>query len=209
MKIAERRVYRGPSQYALFPVMRLTVDLGELEAWPTGKLDGFNQRLLAALPTLDAHTCSYGVAGGFVRRLTEQDGTWLGHVMEHVAIELAAARGREGQLRQDAQRGRARPLSRDLRVRRGARRRGRGGSRASLARVVVAAGAAEERARGLRLQERARGSDHSRAAPPARPVDELARAAPPKRATSRGCGSTTTPRCSSATASTRSGSRRR
>jgi cyanophycin synthetase len=93
MKILERRVYRGPSQHAHFPVMRLTVDLGELEAWPSAKLAGFNQALLAALPGLDQHTCSFGVAGGFVRRLTEDEGTWLGHVLEHVAIELQQAAG--------------------------------------------------------------------------------------------------------------------
>jgi len=93
MKILERRVYRGPSQYALFPVMRLTVDLGVLEQWPSAKLDGFNAGLLAALPGLDQHTCSYGVAGGFVRRLTEDTGTWLGHVLEHVAIELEQLAG--------------------------------------------------------------------------------------------------------------------
>jgi cyanophycin synthetase len=93
MKILERRVYRGPSQYALFPVMRLTVDLGELEQWPSARLDGFNAGLLAALPGLDQHTCSYGVAGGFVRRLTEDTGTWLGHVLEHVAIELEQLAG--------------------------------------------------------------------------------------------------------------------
>jgi cyanophycin synthetase len=88
MKITEQRVYRGPSLYAHFPVMRLTVDLGALEAWPTGKLTGFNDQLLAALPSLAQHTCSYGVPGGFVRRLSEDGGTWLGHVLEHVAIEL-------------------------------------------------------------------------------------------------------------------------
>jgi len=93
MKILERRVYRGPSQYALFPVMRLTVDLGALEQWPSAKLDGFNSGLLAALPGLNDHTCSYGVPGGFVRRLTEGDGTWLGHVLEHVAIELEQLAG--------------------------------------------------------------------------------------------------------------------
>ena len=93
MKILERRVYRGPSQYAHFPVMRLTVDLGALEAWPSAKLAGFNDRLLAALPTLAQHSCSYGEAGGFVRRLTEQEGTWLGHVLEHVAIELQQLAG--------------------------------------------------------------------------------------------------------------------
>ncbi|MBK9030169.1 MAG: cyanophycin synthetase [Myxococcales bacterium] len=93
MKILERRVYRGPSQYAHFPVMRLTMDLGELEAWPSAKIAGFNPALLAALPGLDQHTCSFGVAGGFVRRLTEDTGTWLGHVLEHVAIELQQLAG--------------------------------------------------------------------------------------------------------------------
>jgi cyanophycin synthetase len=93
MKITEQRVYRGPSVYAHFPVMRLTVDLGALEEFPTARLDGFNDRLLAALPTLHQHTCSYGVEGGFVRRLHEDGGTWLGHVLEHVAIELQQLTG--------------------------------------------------------------------------------------------------------------------
>jgi cyanophycin synthetase len=93
MKILERRVYRGPSQYAHFPVMRLTVDLGELEAWPSAKLAGFNAGLIEALPGLDQHTCSFGVAGGFLRRLTEDEGTWLGHVLEHVAIEVQQLAG--------------------------------------------------------------------------------------------------------------------
>ncbi len=93
MKILERRVYRGPSQYAHFPVMRLTVDLGDLEAWPSAKLAGFNAGLREALPGLDQHTCSFGVAGGFIRRLTEDDGTWLGHVLEHVAIEVQQLAG--------------------------------------------------------------------------------------------------------------------
>jgi cyanophycin synthetase len=93
MKILERRVYRGPNQYALFPVMRLTIDLGVLEQWPSAKLEGFTTSLLAALPGLAEHTCSYGVSGGFVRRLTEDDGTWLGHVLEHVAIELEQLAG--------------------------------------------------------------------------------------------------------------------
>lgn len=93
MKILERRVYRGPNQYALFPVMRLSVDLGALETWPSAKIEGFNAALLAALPGLDQHSCSYGKPGGFVRRLTEDEGTWLGHVLEHVAIELEQLAG--------------------------------------------------------------------------------------------------------------------
>jgi cyanophycin synthetase len=67
----------------------LTLDLGELEAWPTLRLgEGFRAGLVEALPGLAEHGCSYGEPGGFVRRLTDDEGTWLGHVLEHVAIEL-------------------------------------------------------------------------------------------------------------------------
>jgi cyanophycin synthetase len=93
MKILETRVYRGPNLYALGPVIRLRVDLGELEAYPTQRLPGFNERLLELMPTLDEHSCSYGEPGGFVRRLREDEGTWLGHVLEHVAIELQCLAG--------------------------------------------------------------------------------------------------------------------
>jgi cyanophycin synthetase len=93
MELLERRVYRGPSLYAHFPVMRLTVDLGVLEQWPSAKIPGFNDGLLAALPSLREHTCSYDAEGGFVRRLVEDGGTWLGHVLEHVAIELQQLTG--------------------------------------------------------------------------------------------------------------------
>lgn len=88
MKIVERRVYRGPNQYAHFPVMRVLLDLGELEQWPSAKIPGFVDGLMAALPSLHEHGCSYREPGGFERRLREGDGTWLGHVLEHVAIEL-------------------------------------------------------------------------------------------------------------------------
>ena len=93
MELLERRVYRGPSLYAHFPVMRLTIDLGVLEAWPSAKIPGFNEGLLAALPSLQAHKCSFNTEGGFVRRLEEDGGTWLGHVLEHVAIELQQLTG--------------------------------------------------------------------------------------------------------------------
>ncbi|HEX7375125.1 MAG TPA: cyanophycin synthetase [Steroidobacteraceae bacterium] len=89
MRILDRSVYVGPSLYAHFPVIRLELDLGELEAWPTGRLGGqFVDELAAALPGLQEHGCSYREPGGFFRRMREDEGTWLGHVLEHVAIEL-------------------------------------------------------------------------------------------------------------------------
>lgn len=93
MKFIERRVYRGPSLYAHFPVMRVTIDLEALEDWPSAKIPGFNDGLIAALPSLNSHTCSYGTEGGFLRRLREDGGTWLGHVFEHIAIELQQLTG--------------------------------------------------------------------------------------------------------------------
>lgn len=93
MKFIERRVYRGPSLYAHFPVMRVTIDLEALEDWPSARIPGFNDGLIAALPSLNSHTCSYGTEGGFLRRLREDGGTWLGHVFEHVAIELQQLTG--------------------------------------------------------------------------------------------------------------------
>jgi len=94
MKILDRSVYVGPSLYALFPVIRLDLDLGHLEEWPTVRLgESFLQPLFALLPGLEDHGCSYGEPGGFRRRCQEGEGTWLGHVLEHVAIELQQAAG--------------------------------------------------------------------------------------------------------------------
>ena len=89
MRVLDQAVYVGPSIYARFPVIKLELDLGELEHWPTGRLgDDFIRALCDALPGLDDHGCSYGEAGGFLRRMREEEGTWLGHVLEHAAIEL-------------------------------------------------------------------------------------------------------------------------
>ena len=96
MRILNRNVYVGPSQYAKFPVIRLELDLGVLEQWPTAKLGaGFIDALLIALPGLAEHGCSYREPGGFVRRMREGEGTWLGHVLEHVAIELQNVAGED------------------------------------------------------------------------------------------------------------------
>jgi cyanophycin synthetase len=96
MRILDRSVFVGPSLYAHFPVIRLELDLGPLEAWPTGRLGpGFVDALVEALPGLHEHGCSYRTPGGLIRRMKEDEGTWLGHVMEHVAIELQNMAGED------------------------------------------------------------------------------------------------------------------
>jgi cyanophycin synthetase len=94
MKIVSTNVFVGPNLYAHFPVIRHELDLGVLEEWPTGRLgESYVDALLLDLPGLQEHGCSYGEPGGFVRRMKEGEGTWLGHVMEHVAIELQNVAG--------------------------------------------------------------------------------------------------------------------
>jgi len=94
MKIVSTNVFVGPNIYAHFPVIRHVLDLEQLEDWPTGRLGAdFIEPLLERLPGLLEHGCSYREPGGFVRRLREGEGTWLGHVMEHVAIELQNVAG--------------------------------------------------------------------------------------------------------------------
>ena len=91
MRVLERAVYRGPHLYSERPMIRIQLDLGRLEAWPTDRLPGFSEALLAKLPGLDQHGCCFGRPGGFVDRLL--DGTWVGHVVEHVALELQSLAG--------------------------------------------------------------------------------------------------------------------
>ncbi len=77
---------RGPNMWANFPVLEAWLDLGALKDSPSDSIAGFNDRLMAWLPTMVEHRCSEGVRGGFFQRLRE--GTWPGHVLEHVALEL-------------------------------------------------------------------------------------------------------------------------
>ncbi len=77
---------RGPNIWTYRPVLEAWVDIGELEDFPSNKLPGFNERLTAWLPSLIEHRCGVGERGGFVQRLHE--GTWAGHILEHVTIEL-------------------------------------------------------------------------------------------------------------------------
>ena len=91
LRIVETQVFRGPNFWSYEPCVRLLVDLGSLEHWPSNKLKGFTQALLELLPGIGEHSCSLGRPGGFVERL--KDGTWVGHVAEHVAIELQRETG--------------------------------------------------------------------------------------------------------------------
>jgi cyanophycin synthetase len=89
MKILSTNVYVGPSLYAHFPVIRHQVDLGILEEWPSARLgETYVNSLIEALPGLQNHGCSYGEPGGFIRRMREDEGTWMGHIWEHASLEL-------------------------------------------------------------------------------------------------------------------------
>ena len=76
----------GPNIWANYPVLEAWVDLGPLDTKPSNTLPGFYDRLTAWLPSMIEHRCSEGVRGGFFSRL--RDGTWMGHVLEHVTLEL-------------------------------------------------------------------------------------------------------------------------
>ena len=88
MHIDSIRTLAGPNVYSHRPVLLMRLDLQDLDRKETREFKGFNDRLLACLPGLNEHQCSLGRPGGFVQRLEE--GTYFGHVVEHVAIELAA-----------------------------------------------------------------------------------------------------------------------
>ncbi|WP_426244434.1 cyanophycin synthetase [Nocardioides sp. LHG3406-4] len=101
LTILETRVYRGANIWSYDKAIHLVVDLGSLEQFPTNTLPGFTDELVAMLPGLREHSCSRGRRGGFLERLTE--GTWLGHVSEHVALALQQVVGhdiRRGKTRQ-------------------------------------------------------------------------------------------------------------
>ena len=85
---------RGPNIWTYRPVLEAWVDIGELEECPSNKLPGFAERLAAWLPSLVEHRCSYEERGGFLRRVDE--GTWPGHILEHVSLELQNLAGLPG-----------------------------------------------------------------------------------------------------------------
>ncbi|HEX8270431.1 MAG TPA: cyanophycin synthetase [Flavobacterium sp.] len=95
MKILKTQVLRGPNVWSNYRqhLIQIRLDLEEMEKFPTDKLPGFKERLQEMLPGLVRHECSEGVRGGFLIRL--ERGTWLGHVMEHVALEIQTMAGME------------------------------------------------------------------------------------------------------------------
>jgi cyanophycin synthetase len=104
--IRKTTTYRGPNVWARMPVILFVVDIGELEDRPTNKIPGFYERLTELIPSLYDHGCSVGRPGGFLQRMRE--GTWMGHVLEHVALELQNLAGAEvtrGKTRGTSERG--------------------------------------------------------------------------------------------------------
>ncbi len=88
MKILEIRALRGPNYWSnrRHKLIVMRVDLEEMEKYPSNTIAGFPERLEKLIPSLNEHRCSRGYEGGFLERLRE--GTWMGHIMEHVALEL-------------------------------------------------------------------------------------------------------------------------
>jgi cyanophycin synthetase len=86
IKILRVTHLRGPNIWTYRPVIETWLDIGELEECPSNTLPGFNERLTAWLPGLIEHRCGVGERGGFLERL--RDGTWAGHILEHVVLEL-------------------------------------------------------------------------------------------------------------------------
>ncbi|MDB5839216.1 MAG: Cyanophycin synthetase [Herminiimonas sp.] len=97
---------RGPNIWTYRPVIEAWVDIGELEEFPSNLIPGFYERLTGWLPTLVEHRCGIGERGGFLKRLRE--GTWAGHILEHVVLELQNLAGMPtgfGKARETPQRG--------------------------------------------------------------------------------------------------------
>src|SRR5688572_20537303 len=93
MKIIEIKVLRGPNYWSVRrpKLIQLKLDLEDLEQRPTNKIPGFRDRLEKTFPSLYEHRCSEGKPGGFFLRVDE--GTWMGHVIEHIALELQTLAG--------------------------------------------------------------------------------------------------------------------
>jgi cyanophycin synthetase len=93
MKILDIKVMRGPNYWSIRrkKLIQMRLDLEDMEQRPTNTIDGFRQRLEKLLPGMYGHRCSVGEPGGFFQRVEE--GTWMGHVIEHIALEIQTLAG--------------------------------------------------------------------------------------------------------------------
>ncbi len=106
IQFLEIKHLNGPNQWTYYPALEATVDIGQLEDFPSDIIPGFYERLSEWLPSLIEHRCSYEERGGFLRRVKE--GTWPCHILEHVTLELqnlAGMRGGFGRARETSVRG--------------------------------------------------------------------------------------------------------
>lgn len=93
MRIREINAMRGPNYWSVrrHKLIVMVLDLEEMEERPSNTIDGFKDRLEAMFPTMYEHRCSVGTAGGFFERVEE--GTWMGHIIEHIALEIQTLAG--------------------------------------------------------------------------------------------------------------------
>lgn len=95
MKILKIQALRGPNLWSINRkrLIQMRLDLEEMELSPTNKIEGFRERIEAMFPTMIEHRCSEGERGGFFSRI--ERGTWMGHVIEHIALEIQTLAGME------------------------------------------------------------------------------------------------------------------
>ena len=95
MKIIKIQALRGPNIWSIRrkKLIQMRLDLEEMEQFPTNKIDGFKERIEAMFPSMIEHRCSEGCQGGFFSRV--ERGTWMGHVIEHIALEIQSLAGME------------------------------------------------------------------------------------------------------------------
>ena len=95
MKILKIQALRGPNIWSIQrkKLIQMRLDLEEMEQFPTNKIEGFRERIEAMFPTMIEHRCSEGCRGGFFSRV--ERGTWMGHVIEHIALEIQTLAGME------------------------------------------------------------------------------------------------------------------
>lgn len=93
MNIVDIKVLKGPNYWSVrrTNLIQMRLDLEEMEQRPTNSIEGFSERLEKMFPSMYEHRCSVGKPGGFFERVKE--GTWMGHVIEHLALELQTQAG--------------------------------------------------------------------------------------------------------------------